>query len=85
MNNNSWKDLKHLNHMLDLNYDDILDNELIDNAIDSMKALADNIHSTYYIYKEEGNYIDEDAYELLNKTYQRLLNMCLMLDRNQNI
>lgn len=79
---NSYKDLKHLNHVLNLNYDTILDEEVINNALDSLKELMNNIHETYFIIKEEGHYIDDDAYNLMNRVYHDIQCLSQMLDKN---
>ena len=76
-----YKDLKDLNHMLNLNYDTILNDDLIDNARVAMLMLANHIEEVWNVYKEEGYYVDEDAYDLLNKTYAKLRNLCNTLNR----
>lgn len=79
---NSYKDLKHLNHVLNLNYDIILDEEIIYNTLESLKELENNIHETYFTIKEEGYYIDDDAYNLMSRIYHDIQCLSRMLDNN---
>lgn len=80
--NNSYKDLKHLNYVLNLNYDIILDEGIINNTLESLNELMDNIHETYFVIKEEGHYIDADVYNLMNRVYHDIQCLIEMLDKN---
>lgn len=73
--NKEYKDLTNLNHVLNLNYDKVLDDDLIENARVSMLMLANHIEEVWEVYKEEGYYIDDKAFALLNETYKDLFQL----------
>lgn len=79
-----YKDLKDLNHMLNLNYDTILNDDLIDNARVAMLMLANHIEEVWNVYKEEGYYVDNEGRALLNETYKNLFQLSNKLSRLSN-
>ena len=64
--------LKELNHLLDLNYDDTLNDELLDTTRDNIRAVLKDIEQLCKIYVKEGNYIDRESFDSLQDAYNKL-------------
>ncbi len=73
--NKEYKDLTDLNRVLNLNYDKVLNDDLIEYTRVSMLMLANHIEEMWDVYKKEGYYIDTKAFDLLNETYGDLLQL----------
>ncbi len=66
------RNLKQVNHLLDLNYDCIIDREKISLALKSIEELQDEMERVYKHYCESGDYIDEESISVIEGVYAML-------------
>ena len=64
--------LKHMNHILDLNYDTVIDKEKIERALKAMNELQDELISVHNHYITSDEYIDDECFETIGKTIELL-------------